>query len=116
MTDLLNDESIQRSLDEVEELGADLAVKQAIFHKFEAEKKAILAQEQKLAESKGHTSVAAQEREAYASGRYMEWVINSSEALEQRELAANAYWARKMRFEAWRTKMATERALANLQR
>ena len=116
LEELTNDEGRERALTEIEEIGRECARTKAHLHGMDASKKAIIAQEMKLAESKGVTSAAAQERDALAGGRYMEWIKDSTDAVEQYELARLALEARKMRFEAWRTVVATERALANLAR
>jgi hypothetical protein len=109
-------ETVEHALDEIDKLGEEVARTKAAAYAFEASKKAIIAQEMKLAENKGFASAAAQEREAYAGGRYQKWLEDSTKAVEEYESARLAYEGRKMRFEAWRTTVATERALANLQR
>jgi hypothetical protein len=116
LSDLMDEEKRERALDQIEHLGREVARTKAQLHGFVESKKAIIAQEMKLAEQKGFTSAAAQEREALAGGRYQQWVADSTSAVEEYEVARLTYESRKMRFEAWRTTIATERALANLAR
>jgi hypothetical protein len=111
---LVNQEAVERGLDQMEGLVEPLAKAKAHLHAMTKSEKAIIAREQKLAESKGVGGVTAQEREAYASGRYEDWIKESSEAVEDYEIKRLQYETKKARFEAWRTRVATERTLAGL--
>lgn len=74
---------------------------------FRKSKRAMLM---KQAELDGEKTAVAQEREAYADREYVELLEGLKEATE---IEARLYWelrVTEMRFEAWRTKQANERA------
>jgi hypothetical protein len=68
------------------------------------------AQLMKRAEQDGHHTVGAQEREAYAHPEYEKLIEGLAAATEQE---TESWWLLQMeqwKFDAWRTRMASERA------
>jgi hypothetical protein len=78
---------------------------------FRKSKKAILMQE---AETAGHKSAAAQEREAYAHADYLTVLHGLQEAVEKEESLRWLIVAAQAKFEAWRTIEANRRIEAKI--
>ncbi len=103
------DEIREQQLQDVRQLIGRYAAaksKRVYLEEFRKVKKAVLM---KQAESDGCNSIQKQEREAYAHPDYHE-LLKGLEAATAEETAA--YWELKQvewKFEAWRTRMATER-------
>ncbi len=74
-------------------------------------KKAILMQQ---AEKEGHTSAAAQEREAYANPEYKELLDGLKEAVEAEESLRWMLIAAQAKVECWRTLESNKRAEAKI--
>lgn len=74
---------------------------------FRKVKKAMLM---RVAERGGHTSIGAQEREAYSHTEYEQVVEGLADATRKE---SETWWMLRLeewKFEAWRSRMATERA------
>ncbi len=87
-----------------------LADAAALRHQLENSRKSVLAIAMKEAEKNGHSSVAAQDREAHASAAYQAWLEGSTEAVRNHERLRLEFELIKVRFEMWRTRQATKRA------
>ena len=109
INDASADEQRELKLNEVRQfIGRYSAAKskRVYLEEFRKVKKALLM---KQAEREGCNSIQKQEREAYAHPEYAE-LLKGLETATAEETAA--YWELKQvewRFEAWRTRMATER-------
>jgi hypothetical protein len=86
-----------------------LADAAATRHNLEHARKSVIAMAMKAAENRGHKHGVAQEREAYASTEYGEWLAGSTEAVRNHEKARLEWEVLKIRFEYWRSKEATRR-------
>ena len=104
------EDRIEGRLDELRRLGKDLADAAALRFQLEHARKAVIATAMKTAEAKGHTTAAAQEREAYASAEYDTWLRGATEAVREHERLRLEWSVIDKRFEAWRTLEATKRA------
>jgi hypothetical protein len=103
-------ESTEARFAEFEALGKEWAVAKAQHGALEEWKKIVLAREMKLAEARGATSAAAQERDARASNTYAE-AVDAVHAADEKALALGMkIKSLEMRFEHWRTVQATRRA------
>lgn len=72
-------------------------------------KKSLLALLMKKAAQTGHTSAAAQEREALASEQYMEQLVALQGAVEEEEKLRYHIKQTEMEIEVWRSLQANER-------
>ena len=104
------EDRIEGRLDELRRLGKDLADARALRFHLEHSRKAVIAMAMKTAESKGHTTAAAQEREAYASAEYDTWLRGATEAVREAERLGLEWDVIDKRFRAWQSVQATERA------
>ena len=107
---MTRDESIERRLHEIGALAKEYATAHAkvvYLSEFRKSKKAILM---RGAERAGVKSVSAQEREAYAHTEYLELLIGLQAATEEKERLRWELEITRMRFDAWRTRQANERA------
>ena len=87
-----------------------LAEAKARCRKAENAKKRVLALAMKAAETRGHKTAAAQQREAEASEAYEKWADEDVAALLERELLEGDIDADELRWETWRTRRADRRA------
>lgn len=99
---------------ELDKLRGELPEAIANLELLKEKKKAILALEMRVAESKGHKSVAAQEREAYASAQYDTWLGDYFRAVVKAEGLRMAYKGLQTRTDIWRTNQSTKRAEMNI--
>lgn len=109
-------DAVTRALAQMQEAGLEMADAKKVLSYLDEQKKAIIAQEEKLAANKGVEGVSAQTREAYASGRYDQWTRDHSAAVGDYERARVKYEGRQKSFEAWRTVVSTERTLKGMER
>jgi hypothetical protein len=110
----MDDAKIEHRMQELREKAGELANAQAMRYQLDHARKAVLAISMKSAEKYGHKSVAAQEREAYASAEYDQWLHGSTEAVRRHERLRLEFKVIELRFEAWRTMQSTRRAEMNL--
>jgi hypothetical protein len=104
------DEQLETRLDALRQLINRYALAKRNRVYLEQYRKVKKAQLMRVAESNGFSSVNAQEREAYSHSEYIEVINGLAEATE---VEAEAWWLLQMeewKFEAWRTRMASERA------
>lgn len=79
---------------------------------FRKSKKALLMKDAEI--RKPGLSAAAQEREAYANPEYLQLLEGLKYATEKALFARHKLKQYEMRFEAWRTKQANDRAQMNI--
>lgn len=87
-----------------------LADAAALRFQLENGKKSVVALAMKTAECHGAKTAAQQERDAYASTEYETWLRGATEAVRNHERLRLEWELIRIRFEAWRTKEASERA------
>lgn len=107
------DAQLERRLSSLRQLIGDYAQAKRNRVYLEQFRKVKKAQLMRVAESNGVNALAAQEREAYSHSEYLEVINGLAEATEAE---AQAWWLLQMeewKFEAWRTRMASERAEKN---
>ena len=106
----MDESKIEHRMQELREKAGKLANAQAMRYQLDHSRKAVLAMAMKTAEQHGHKSVAAQEREAYASAEYRQWLDGSTEAVRNHERLRLEFKVIELRAEIWRTMQATRRA------
>ena len=104
------EDRIEERMHELRTKARELAAASALRYQLDNSKKSTLALAMKTAEQNGFKTVAAQEREAYASIEYKTWLTGSVEAVRNHEQLRLEFELIKLRFEAWRTRQATKRA------
>lgn len=105
----MDDEQKEYALHEIREKIERFAVSKSNRVGLEEMKKIMRARLMKAAELEGHTSVSAQEREAYAHPDYLE-IIEGLKAATYEE--TKLWWELQVlqnQFEAWRTRQANAR-------
>ncbi|GAG36143.1 unnamed protein product, partial [marine sediment metagenome] len=107
---LTQDEILHMLEHDMEMAARDWSRAEGISHRFKHMRDHILATEMKLAEKKGFSKVGEQEREAKASGFYMNWINESSQAVETVEYYKHRYWTMKSRLDIFLNQQADERA------
>lgn len=85
---------------------AEAKANRVYLDEFRKSQKALLMQK---AESAGHKSAAAQEREAYADPEYQVVLQGLKEAVEQEEKLRWLFTAAQVRIETWRTLESSRR-------
>jgi putative hemolysin len=100
---------IERILDEYRNLAAEYSKARATRTYIEEFKKSRFAILMKEAEKQGFKTAAAQEREAYASQDYIEFLDNLRTAVESEERLRYQMKSIEMQAEVWRTSRADER-------
>jgi len=106
----MSEEDIERRMRELDLQATEFANAAALRFNLEHAKKSIIAIEMKAAEKLGITSAVKQEREAYASVTYKQWIDGTAEAVRNHERLRMEWEVTKLRFERWRTDQATRRA------
>ena len=104
------EDRIEHRMHELREKAHDLADAAALRYNLDGARKAVIATAMKEAERRGVTAVSGQEREAYASEQYQQWLTGSTEAVRNHERLRLEFKVIELRFEAWRTLEATKRA------
>ena len=100
---------------ELEEIITKLPEAIATLEQLKEKKKAIIAlQMRKAEEVKGIKSAAGQEREAYASQEYQNWLSEYFDATVNAEALKMKYKGLQTRTDIWRTEQSTRRAEMNL--
>ena len=98
---------------ELDEIRAELPT--AIAKQLKEKKKAVIAlQMRKAEEVKGIKSAAGQEREAYASPEYAQWLSDYFDATVNAEGLRMQYKGLQTRTDIWRTQQSTNRAEMNI--
>ena len=105
-----SDETIERRMQELRELSKDFAKAKAQQSYLDEFKKSKLAMLMKIAEKEGHTSNAAQEREARAHPDYLELLEGLRDATERSESLRWQLQIAEIGAEVWRTQEANRRA------
>ena len=105
-----SDDAIERRMQELRELSKDYAKAKAQQSYLDEFKKSKLAMLMKVAEKEGHTSAAAQEREARASDAYIELLDGLRDATERAESLRWQLQIAEIGSEVWRTQEANKRA------
>ena len=100
---------IERVLHRYRDAAKEHAIAKAKADYLENFKKHFVSTLMKIAEVQGHKSVAAQEREAYASDAYLTHIKGLSEATQTAALRQHELRALEYEIEVWRTKQANER-------
>ena len=96
---------------ELEKIRAELPEAIATLERTRESKKAIIAlQMRKAEEVKGIKSAAGQEREAYASPEYAQWLSDYFDAVVKAEGLKMQYKGLQTRTDIWRTSQSTRRA------
>lgn len=103
-------ERLERFLDKFRAKGTVFAEALARYELLDSMSKVIIASGMKEAEAAGVTSVAAQERDARASGDYQEHLGHLYEARMELEVARTELEAMRMMFSGRQTINANERA------
>ena len=103
------EEKIEARLTNLRRMGKDYSAAKAEVTYLEEFKKSKLAILMKLAESKGVTSAAGQERDARADGAYLEMLLGLRVAVEKAEALRWELTVAQMGAEVWRTNQATRR-------
>jgi hypothetical protein len=105
-----SDEVIERRMNELRELSKAYAKAKAQHSYLEEFKRSKLAMLMKLAEGAGHSSAAAQEREARAHPDYLELLEGLRDATERSESLRWQLQIAEIGAEVWRTQQANQRA------
>ena len=110
----MNEEQLEQRFEELHKLSRDYAQAAADKAHIEEYRKVRKAELMKQAERDGITTVAKQERDAYASPEYAELLDNLRTAIFEETRLKWELELFKIKFEAWRTLRADNRARANL--
>jgi hypothetical protein len=106
----MSEDAIERRMSELRDTAKAFAKAYAQKEYLEEFKRSKLAMLMKQAESKGHTTAAAQEREARASNDYLELLQGLRDATEQAESLRWQLKIAEIASEVWRTRQSTRRA------
>lgn len=107
------DDWLEQRMDEIDSKAKQFAKAKSEKEHLDEFKKSKLAILMKKYEAKGFSSAAAQEREARADDDYIELLEGLKAATEASEQARWELELIKIRFEAWRTNQANQRAERN---
>ena len=110
-----HEDIVEERMHELRTKAREMSDAAAMRYHLDHSRKSVLALAMKTAEEHGAKSVAAQEREAYASAEYERWLNGAVEAVRNHERLRLEFDLIKLRFEAWRTRQATRRAEMKLQ-
>lgn len=108
------EDAIEARMHELRSRAREMADAAALRYNLDHARKSVVALAMKSAEKHGATSGVAQEREAYASAEYQQWLAGSTEAVRNHERLRLEWEVMRLRFEAWRTRQATRRAEMSL--
>ena len=100
--------------DQLEEIRAELPEATATLERTREKKKAVVALAMQRAGTQGFNSAAAQEREAYASKEYSDYLGELFDAVVKCESLRMKYKGLQTRTDIWRTQQSTRRAEMNL--
>ena len=107
---MINDEQVEKAMNFLRDKAGEYAkakAQQSYLSEFRKSKLAILM---KQAAVEGHSTAAAQEREAYAHEEYQELLEGWRDATEMTELYRYQLKAAEIKVEVWRTTSANKRA------
>lgn len=107
---VLPDEYVQQLFDELQGAARRHARAKALAEGLREDRKITKAQLMSVAEADGVGSIAARETFAYSHPNYKAIVVKLREAIEQETLSQYECKLIELRFEAWRTISANERA------
>ena len=110
----MSEDRIEQRMHELRATARDLADAAALRYNLEHSRKSVVAMAMKTAEKHGAKTAAAQEREAFASAEYQQWLAGSTEAVRNHERLRLEWKVIELRFEHWRTRQATKRAEMSL--
>ena len=105
-----HEDTIERFIHEFREKCERRAHAKARVRRSENAKKRVVALAMKAAETLGHTTAAAQEREAYRSDAFERWAEEDVTATLELDLIQGEIEADELRWETWRTRRADRRA------
>jgi hypothetical protein len=109
MSDTYEDR-IEHRLHEYREKRMQLGEARTRCREADNQKKRVIAIAMKIAEQRGHKTIAAQEREAYASESYGKWSDEDVAAFLERERLQAEIDVIELKWETWRTRRADRRA------